>query len=112
MCALASARSTTGICSAGAVSGNQSFSGSTGIGAFFGAADAGGGVAVMTSEFICALPSGVVAAGFTVAVAPAADGVTAADGATAGTGGGATLGSVLMLAGGNGVAAGPALSDL
>jgi hypothetical protein len=47
----------------------------------------------MTSEFICALLSGVVAAGFTVVVPPAADGVTAGAGVT-------TSGSVLMLAGG------------
>jgi hypothetical protein len=93
--------------------GNQSFSGSTGIGAFFGGldADAGasGGAAVITSEFICALLSGVVAAGFTVAAAPVAAEVVAAGGVTAGAGV-TTPGSVLMLAGGkaggNGVAAG------
>jgi hypothetical protein len=78
----------------GAVSGNQSFSGSTGIGAFFGEADAGGGAAVMTSEFICALLSGVVAAGFTVVVSLATGGVIA------GAAGVTTLGSVLMPAGG------------
>jgi hypothetical protein len=47
----------------------------------------------MTSEFICALLSGVVAAGFTVAAPPATDGMTAGTGVT-------TPGSVLMLAGG------------
>ena len=56
----------------------------------------------MTSEFICALPSGVVAAGFTVAAPLAAGGVTAGAGVTTL---GPILGSVLALAGG-GVAAG------
>jgi hypothetical protein len=79
-------------------SGNQSLSGSTGIGAFFAGADGDGGTAVMTSEFIVALASGGVF-GFAAVASLAAGGVTT--GAEV-----KVFGAVLIAADGNGFAAG------
>jgi hypothetical protein len=98
MQALASVASTTGICRAGAVTTNQSLSGSIGVGARFGGADAGGGAAVITSEFIGAFASDS-ADGFAVAAALAADGATTGAEVTA-------FGTVLIPGGGSGFAAG------
>jgi hypothetical protein len=79
-------------------SGNQSLSGSTGIGAFFAGADDGGGAAVMTSELIGALASGV-AFGFAAVASLAAGGVTTGVEIT-------VFGAELMAAGGSSFAAG------
>ena len=98
MHALASVAMTAGICRAGAVTANQSLSGSTGIGAFFAGADGGGGAAVMTSELIGALASSV-AFGFAAVASLAAGGVTA--GAEV-----AVFGAVLLVGGNSGFAAG------
>jgi hypothetical protein len=98
MLALASVASTTGICRAGAVTTNQSLSGSIGVGARFGGADAGGGAAVITSDFIGAFAS-CSAGGFAIAAALAAGGPTTGAEVTA-------FGAVLMAGGGSGFAAG------
>jgi len=78
-------------------SGNQSLSGSTGIGALFGGADAGGGAAVMTSELTGALVSGV-AFGFAAIVSLVGGGATTGAEIT-------VFGAELIAAGGNGFAA-------
>ena len=78
--------------------GNQSLSGSTEIGALFGGADDDGGTAVMTSEFIVALASGI-AFGFAAVASLAAGGATTGAEVT-------VFGAVLIAAGINGFAAG------
>ena len=77
--------------------GVQSLSGSTGIGDFFAGTDGDGGAALMASELIGAVASGV-AFGFAAVASLAAGGVTA--------GAEITVFGAALVAGGSGFAAG------